>query len=336
MQAITHNGRISRIAFGVNARAAILAKPGKIQLTTVVIRDPEPSEVRVRLEGCGVCSSNLPVWQGQPWFEYPLPPGAPGHEAWGSIESLGSDVTDLQVGDRVTMLSAHAYADYDLARRDDVIKLPSFLNDKPFPGEPLGCAMNIFERSRISPGETLAIVGCGFLGLLLTQLATTVGVRVIAISRRAFALDAARKFGADATIPFAMDQEQTTQSVMQLTNGHGCDCVIEAVGKQCALDLATELTCERGRLVIAGYHQDGPRQVNMQLWNWRGLDVINAHERDTRVYLQGMARAIGAVESGQLNPQTLFTHTFGLEELPEAFRAAAERPPGFVKALVML
>jgi len=54
--------------------------------------------------------------------------------------------------------------------------------------------------------------------------------------------------------------------------------VIEAAGQQWPLDLATELTRERGRLIIAGYHQDGPRQINMQLWNWRGLDVINAHE----------------------------------------------------------
>ena len=112
--------------------------------------------------------------------------------------------------------------------------------------------------------------------------------------------------------------------------------MIEAVGTQESLDLASELTSERGRLVIAGYHQDGPRQVNMQLWNWRGLDVINAHERDPQMYVAGMRDAIDAVRNGVLNPQPLYTHTFKLEELPRAFEMLDSSPEGFVKALVIL
>ena len=58
-----------------------------------------------------------------------------------------------------------------------------------------------------------------------------------------------------------------------------CKRVIEAAGAQATLGLAPALTGTYGRLIIAGYHQDGPRQVNVQLWNWRAIDVINAHER---------------------------------------------------------
>ena len=78
----------------------------------------------------------------------------------------------------------------------------------------------------------------------------------------------------------------------ELTDDRGCDVAIEAVGAQWPLDLAAELTAVRGRLVIAGYHQDGPRQVSMQSWNWKGLDVINAHERDPQVYVAGMEEAV--------------------------------------------
>ena len=85
--------------------------------------------------------------------------------------------------------------------------------------------------------------------------------------------------GAAELIPMD-DYWRILEQVKALTGGRFCERVIEAVGKQWPLDLAGELTAEGGRLVIAGYHQDGPRQVNMQLWNWRGLDVINAHERD--------------------------------------------------------
>jgi threonine dehydrogenase-like Zn-dependent dehydrogenase len=139
--------------------------------------------------------------------------------------------------------------------------------------------------------------------------------------------------GAADVIP--MDENAAAiERVKQLTGGTLCDCVIEAVGHQGPLDLAAELVRERGRLVVAGYHQDGPRQVNMWLWNWRGLDVINAHERDPKVYMAGMAEALDAVISGRLDPTPLYTHVFPLEQLGDALDATRDRPAGFLKALV--
>ena len=91
---------------------------------------------------------------------------------------------------------------------------------------------------------------------------------------------------------------------------------------------------ERGRLVVAGYHQDGLRQVNMQLWNWRGLDVINAHERDPQVYLDGIRRAAAAVTAGVLCPAPLYSRVYPLEELGAALDATRDRPDGFMKALI--
>ncbi|HEY8428308.1 MAG TPA: hypothetical protein VIL20_08035, partial [Sandaracinaceae bacterium] len=120
-----------------------------------------------------------------------------------------------------------------------------------------------------------------------------------------------------------------------LTEGRGCERVIECVGAQWPLDLSAELTCERGTLVIAGYHQDGPRQVNMQLWNWRGLDVVNAHERDPAVYVRGMREAIAAIEDGVIDPEMLVTHRFSLEQLGHALDAVNRRPEGFVKGVVI-
>ena len=211
--------------------------------------------------------------------------------------------------------------------------LPDALAGQPFPGEPLGCAMNIFRRSEIAPGQTVAIVGIGFLGAILTRLASEAGARVIAVSRRPFSLEVARAMGAAETIPMD-DHERIIGAVKELTGGAFCDRVIEAVGKQWPLDLSAELTRERGRLIIAGYHQDGPRQVNMQLWNWRGLDVINAHERDPKVYIAGIRSAVDAVTSGRLDPRPLYTHVYPLERLGEALDATRDRPDGFLKALV--
>jgi threonine dehydrogenase-like Zn-dependent dehydrogenase len=315
-------------------RAAVLTGAGKLMIQQVPLPKPDPRQVRVRLEGCGVCASNLTPWAGPEWMQFPTEPGALGHEGWGVVDVLGEGVTEFQPGDRVGFLSGKAYAGYDLAEASQTVKLPEALNDMDLPLEPFGCAMNIFRRSDVRAGQTVAIVGIGFLGSILVALAAKAGARVIAISRREESLELARKMGAAETIPMH-DHWQIIERVRELTNGAFCDRVIEAVGKQWPLDLAAELTREGGRLIIAGYHQDGPREVNMQLWNWRGFDVINAHERDPAVSVQGMRDAVAAIESGVIDPKLLITHRYPLDRLGEALDATRDRPGNFVKAVVV-
>jgi threonine dehydrogenase-like Zn-dependent dehydrogenase len=315
-------------------RAASVTGPGRISIEQVPLPSPAAGQLRVRLEGCGVCASNLGPWSGPDWMTFPTDPGALGHEGWGVVDALGEGVEGYQAGDRVATLSCNSYAEYDLVEASAAIPLPDALAGRKFPGEPLGCAMNIFRRSDIQEGQAVAIIGIGFLGAVLTRLASDAGARVIAISRRPFALDLAREMGAAETV--VMDDHQAIIARVQaLTEGALCARVIEAVGKQWPLDLAGELTAEGGKLIVAGYHQDGPRHVNMQLWNWRGIDVINAHERDGRRVADGVLAAIDAVLSGRLDPERLFTHTYPLERLDEALDATRDRPDGFLKAVVV-
>ena len=313
-------------------KVAVLEGPKTIAIRQVPNAAPAPGQVRVRLEGCGVCGSNLPIWEGREWLEYPLAPGAPGHEGWGVIDRIGEGVAGLMVGDRVATLGASAFAEYQVIPAPELIRVPEKLAGQPFPGEPLGCAMNIFRRSDVQAGQTVAIIGIGFLGAILTRLATNAGARVLAITRRPFALEIARQYGAAECIPMD-DHEKIIERVKALTDGQLCDRVIEVVGEQWPLDLAGELTRERGKLIVAGYHQD-PRRVNMQLWNWRGFDVINAHERETRVYKEGMQLAADAIAQGKLDVRPLYTHRFPIDRLGEAFEAMKSRPDGFIKALV--
>jgi NADPH:quinone reductase len=313
-------------------RSAILAAAATAVVETMPLPQPGPGQVRLRLEGSGVCGSDLPVWEGRDWFDYPREPGAPGHEGWGVVDALGEEVDSLEPGTRVASLGSHAYADYDVVDADSVIPLAPELDGSPFPGEPLGCAVNVFRRSAIERGQLVALIGAGFLGSVVMQLALHAGARVVAISRREAALDVARDLGAERVI--ALDDDPLAQ-IDSLTGGLFCDCVIEAAGKQETLDLAGALTRVRGRLVIAGYHQDGRRSVDMQTWNWRGLDVVNAHERDPAVYATGVAEAARLVAAGVLDPSPLYTHRFPLERLGDAFCAATERPDGFMKALVL-
>ena len=314
-------------------RASVITAAGAAKVEAIARPEPGPGQVLLRLEGSGVCASSIPVWEGREWFGYPQAPGAPGHEGWGTIAAVGEGVTALRPGERVAALTYRAHAEYDVADAAAVVPLPASLAEVPVPGEPIGCAYNIFQRSGIQAGQTVAIVGIGFLGALLTQLAHDAGARVIAVSRRPFALEVARSFGADETI--AMDDHgRILDEVKALTGGRWCERVIEAVGLQWPLDLAGELTGERGRLIVAGYHQDGPRQVNMQMWNWRGIDVVNAHERDPARYVEGIRGAVALMQAGKLDPTPLYTHRFALDQLGDALELTRTRPDGFLKALV--
>jgi threonine dehydrogenase-like Zn-dependent dehydrogenase len=321
----------SSVAIPSVMRAAVITAPRNVDIVQTETPQPEANQILVRIEGCGVCASNIPPWQGKPWFTYPMAPGALGHEAWGRVAEVGNTVCDFAKGDRVAILSNHGYAEYDVCDSSSAVKLPRAFAGRPFPGEPLGCAMNIFHRSNIGRGDTVAVVGIGFLGALLTQLACATGARVIALARRSFALGLAKQMGATQTIPLGDD---AIDNIKDLTNGRLCDVVVECTGKQWPLDVAGEITRERGRLIIAGYHQDGARQVNMQLWNWRGLDVINAHERDPQVYVDGIRQAVRAVKAGLLDPAPLYTDFFPLEQLGDALDTAVQRPDGFMKAVI--
>jgi threonine dehydrogenase-like Zn-dependent dehydrogenase len=311
---------------GASMRAAVVTGAGQVRIDDVTMPEPGPGEVRVRVKGCGVCASNLGPWAGPPWMKFPTPPGALGHEGWGVVDAVGRGVKGLAEGDPVVTLFQNSYAQYDVGDASSVVVLPSALADAPFPGEPLGCAMNILERSDLRPGQEVAIIGVGFLGALLTRLAVQAGTRVTAISRRSHSLELATRMGAHETVRI-----DDAKGAMQ---GRLFERVIEAAGKQEPLDLAAELTAERGRLVIAGYHQDGSRQVNMQLWNWRGIDVINAHERSPSAYVDGTRRAVEAVLDGRIELFSLLTHCFALDELGSALDMTRDRPDGFVKAWV--
>jgi threonine dehydrogenase-like Zn-dependent dehydrogenase len=315
--------------------AAVIAAPRTVELVRSEVPRPKGGEVLIRIEGCGLCSSSLPLWEGREWFRYPVGPGTPGHEGWGRIAGSGDSEEGPREGARVAFLSDRAFAEYAVVDRDHLIVLPPELDGIPFPGEAFACGINIFRRSDIRPDQTVAVVGIGFLGALVTRLASSRGARVIGISRRASSLDLARRCGAAATLA-AGDRAAVVEEVMEMTGGRGCDRVVEAAGVQDTLDLASELTRERSRLVVAGYHQDGPRRVDMQMWNWRGLDVVNAHERDPRVYVEGMRIAVEEILAGSIDPRVLVTHEYGLENLGVAMDALRDRPEGFVKGVVRM
>lgn len=205
----------------------------------------------------------------------------------------------------------------------------------PLPGEPLGQAVNIFKRSEIYTGKSVAIIGIGFLGALLIQLAKSAGARVIAVSQRPFSLEVASAMGAHDCV-LLEEGHKTEKRLHHLTSGHGCYCVIEATGKQLPLDLASRIVQPRGKIIIAGCHHDGIRQINLLRWNLKGIDIINAYEPYRPQLVLGIQEALTAIEQCRLDVTPLLTHYYTPDRIEEAFKTMAERPEGFVKAILQL
>src|SRR4051812_11742148 len=101
-------------------RAVVITAPRTCEVREVATPHPLPDQVLVKVEGCGVCGSNLPLWEGRAWFTYPTVPGSPGHEGWGTVVKVGAKVRHIGVGDRVAFLSERAFAEYDIANASSV------------------------------------------------------------------------------------------------------------------------------------------------------------------------------------------------------------------------
>lgn len=307
-------------------RAATILAPGRVQITEVEPPCAGPDAVLVKVLACGVCGSDLNAWRGVPGIQYPLPAGQPGHEVWGEVAEVGAEAYrhGFEVGQRVTGMLQGGYAQYALARPDDLVLLAE--SDMVL-GEPLACAANVARRARVQPGEAVAVVGFGYLAALVLQLLfpRNEGEWVV-VTRRAESRELALRMGAREVHGFDDVPARWWDSF---------PVVMEAAGVQQALDYATWLTAQGGRLVVAGYHADGSRTVNMQSWNWKGIDVINAHERRPEVYAQGLREGLAIVRRHALDLSGLVSHRWPLDDAQRAFETADRRPGDYVKGALL-
>ncbi len=315
-------------------KQSILIEPQHSRLEERAVAAVGPDDVLVKVKACGVCASELHGWHGD-GGAYPR---AMGHEVAGEVVAVGANVRNVQPGAAVTGLFQGGFAEYAVTKAPYVIPIPAGVSYDIVLGEPLSCILSGARRTRVEPGDVVAIVGLGFMGLLMLQAIRLRGpARIIAIDPREEALALAQRFGADEVYqPEQTPERYRMTEWSQLGGGYGVDVAIEASGTQAGLTLAGELAHEHGVLSIVGYHQGGPRQVDLQLWNWKALDVLNAHERRADYQMDCMRRGVALLAAGKLDTATLVTHRFGLDQVDDAFRALLTKPTGFVKAVITI
>lgn len=312
-------------------KQSVLVGPQRSLLEERPLPGVGAGDVMVQVRACGICASDLHAWQGGGLYPREL-----GHEVAGEVVEVGREAVGFRPGQRVTGLFQKGLAEYAVAPQAQVTPIPEGIDYDAALGEPLSCIISGARRTRVELGDRVAIVGLGFMGLLMLQAISLRGAaRVIGIDIREEALANARRFGADETYaPAQVPDCLKLTGWVQLGKERGVDVAVEASGTQAGLSLAAQMVREHGVLSIVGYHQGGPIQVDAELWQFKALEILNAHERRADYQMDCMRRGLALMARGRLHLAPLVTHRFALEQVDEGFEALLAKPAGFVKAVV--
>ena len=329
-----------------------------IRVETVPDPLPEAGQVLVKVEAAGICGSDLHGYHRQP--EKPLSPRIGGHELAGQIIDIGKDVTNHTAGERVAIEPIspcnncpecyngyynicgnlrHAgggFAEYMVTRASNAYKIPDTVTDEGGAlAEVYAVAVHAVNRSTVSPGDRVAIIGSGPVGLTIAQVADIAGATSIAVlGKPDTPIQIAEK--AVGAVPINVDKTDAIQAVMDWSNGLGADVVFEAVGgKANTLEQATQIAAKRGRVCMVGGH-GAPLTFSEQFARSKELTIIWSFCYGRRGGKTEFQIAIDLLATGKLDPTLLVTHRFSLHEITQAFAVAAGRDEhGSVKVLVI-
>jgi alcohol dehydrogenase len=310
----------------------------------------DPTDIVVRIDTTTICGSDLHILKG----DVPeTPPGTIlGHEAVGTVQEIGANVTTVVPGDRVLLscISScgncrfckwHRYGlclgggGWILGHRinglqaeyaripfadNSVYKLTDELNDEQvlFLADILPTAFEVgVLNGLVSPGDTVAVVGSGPVGLaaMLTAQLYTPG-RIVALDLADSRLQSAKRFGADTTVNNG--REDPVARIMELTDGLGADVALEAVGVPATFELAAELIRPGGRVANIGVHGESATLHLEKLWD-RDVTITTG-----LVDSYTIPRLMRLVASGRLDPTMFATHHFPLDDTMAAYDTFAD------------
>jgi L-iditol 2-dehydrogenase len=311
-------------------RAAVLTQPFHVALVDRAPPPLGPRQVRLHVEQCGLCTSELDLWLGKAPDRLPA---AIGHEIAGVVEELGPETTALERGDRVVAwIDDGGFAEQVVAEERFCIRVRDDLA-YPAVAEPLACVVNAVELAAPALADDVVVVGAGYMGSLVQLVAALKGPRTLTVADvRPGALTRAKQLGATRVVNTA--EESLADAVAEVTGGRGADVAFEVTGVNAGLDLAADATRMSGKLCIVGYHQGEPRTIPLGRWNWMAFEIVNAHFRRVETIMAGMTAGMRLVNAGILDVSQLVTNVYPLAAIAEAFDTAAARPEGFVKALI--
>ncbi|MBO5999100.1 MAG: alcohol dehydrogenase catalytic domain-containing protein [Lachnospiraceae bacterium] len=328
-------------------RQIVMTGPSAFEIEDRAIPAIRDDQLLVRVKYCGVCHSELQSYKTA---------GAGalfGHEPMGIVEKAGKSVSGFKPGDRVTGTAQGSFADYVAMDARAAVRIPDHIADEDAVVEPLGCLVSASSKMMPSmPGDSIAVVGCGYMGCGMISLFRLLGYgRIVAVDPRAFAREHALKMGADeayspAELPDKYLNNWKTMGGDLLSGlvrgpidvfGPGFDNVMEFSGTQEGLALAGDMVKAHGRLGIGGFHNDGMRTIDYKLWNFKAFTSVNCHERRADFGIKCANRAMELLASGRWDAMKgQVTHVFPMEDFALANTYMETHPDGFVKGLLRM
>ncbi len=284
---------------------------GGAQLVELEIDDPGPGQVQVENTACGICSWDLQAFRAGASAGAP-----PGHEGVGYVTKLGPGVTDVEIGQRV---AGGGFGRFRNAPARSLYKIPdSNLADQHWVVEPASCVVTGIDCCRIKVGERLALVGCGFMGLMMVQGLQGMGLdQLIALDVDDRRLELAKEFGATEAHNVTSDGFDEVKRDLQ---GRGIDVVVDTSGAQSGLDLATEIVRRAGLINLFGWIKGAEATFNPTTWHGKAISVVNsspaAQLRDP------FPPAIRLIQNGVIDLRPLVTHVVPIEEFPSFMNEA--------------
>jgi L-iditol 2-dehydrogenase len=355
-------------------KAWVLGDPGQLELKSKPVPKPKKAEVLLRIDAVAICATDLEViWHGPPAVIQGGPPFnknfTPGHEYMGTVVALGPGVDEFKIGQRVTVeihagcgqckrcrqgmyTSCHNYGlnygdvdkghrangfttdggfgEYQINNINTLVAIPDDMSDEEATlVVTAGTAMyGLTELGGLVAGESVVVIGPGPIGLMAVAVAKALGAQpVILAGTRDNRLKMGAELGADHVIN--VRNEDVVEAVKRLNGGKGVDYVVECSGAGDAVNQSIHMTNRGGRICLAAFpHEDVPVDIahivrnNIYLYGIRGEGKSATH------------RAEAFMAQKRFDATKIHTHTFALEDLPEALRYAKDRIDDAIKVVV--
>jgi len=342
-------------------QAAVLYGKEDVRLEAVPIPTIGPGELLVRVRTALTCGTDVKVFRRGYHAKMITPPALFGHELAGDIVSIGEGVSAFKIGQRVVaansapcdecffcrhnrqnlcedlLFNNGAYAEFIRIPKRIVQKntylIPDDLDYKDAALiEPLACAVRGLDESYVQPGDTLAVLGLGPIGLMFVRLAKwAYGARVIALARRLEQVDRAMMLGSDEGILLS-NSDRVISQLKARTGGRGADIVIEAIGQPSVWELATQLVRKGGTINFFGGCPTGTKvALDTNLLHYSEI-TCKASFHHTPDHIQ---RSLAIVAEGKVNASHLVNHEEPLSALPKVLRDLAHQRNGQIKTAII-
>lgn len=316
-------------------KRAVLTKPEHMELVEVE-EEPGEGQVMLKIASCGMCNWELGFWKGE--LNYQGYPHKLGHEFAGTVVKTGPGCRRLKAGDKVSVLDRGfgGFAEYRVTPESKCVKLAENIDPRYAMGEPQKCIITVLRAAAPEAGDYGIVQGCGPMGMwCVMALAGRSLAGLIAVDVDESKLEFAKKYGATHTINSKI--ENVTERVKEITGGHMADFVIEGTGIPALLNRAQDyLKTGRGaRLILMSSHHDPCKEFDFRKAIERGSQIIAAHPPYSEDEFDDFRRAIALINNGTFDNRALVTHEFKLSNIQTAFETLADKPEGFMKAIVV-